>query len=105
MRMADPAVQKTYDICLEVLAERARQKRKGYSPDHDDDHDDESLLQAARCFLFGTPYSRVDHRNTELAGPPWPWDPVFDTRAKHSRRKQLIIAMALICAEVERLDR
>lgn len=90
--------EKALAIIEDVLKERGKQICKGYDAAHDDEHWLDELLQAALCFIHGTPKDGDSI-------PRWPWDPKHDTRAKHSRRHQLIIAMALICAEIERLDR
>lgn len=38
---------------------------------------------------------------------PWPvsWCETWDARGRHERRKQLVVAAALLVAEIERLDR
>lgn len=35
----------------------------------------------------------------------WPWDKQYDKREKHDRIRRLVIAAALIVAEIERLQR
>lgn len=109
----------------DVAAERERQRTvEGWTPAHDDKHTDGSLALAAA--LYAAPvnlYAREDSASANglpsiAFEDPWPWVnyeeglrggshpvPAWDGRAKHSRRRKLVIAAALILAEVERLDR
>lgn len=64
-------------VLSDVLNERTKQVRQGYDASHDDEHDNEQLLQAALCFVFGPKGSR------DSKSPPWPWDPKYDKIAKH----------------------
>lgn len=80
-----------------IVDERLRQQyEEGWDESHDDQHVDEELAYAAAYYAC-----------PRLAGdtPYWPWDPEWDKSKKHSRESQLIIAGALILAELERLDR
>jgi hypothetical protein len=78
-------------VSEEILAERHRQiTDEGWFPEHDDQHADGEMAQAAACYAWSG---------------CWPWDVEWDKRLKHGRRKQLIIAAALLIAEIERLDR
>lgn len=89
-----------FDIAHEIVVERLRQiDHEGFDAGHDDQHDDLSIACAAAVYV--TPYEIFDRFGNSV----WPWDPEWDKRDKHDRRKQLIIAAALIVAEIERLDR
>lgn len=91
----------------DVLAERQRQvETEGWTAEHDDRHRDRSLALTAA--LYATPIPLLERR--ELAGgtayvDPWCWDRRWDKRRKHSERRRLVIAAALLLAEISRLDR
>lgn len=105
----------------EIGNERARQIGiEGWSPKHDDQHTDRSLALAAALYASPIPLQKVTiHENGSVTTrDPWPWwntdhDPqsrtpatqAWDKRAKHDYRRRLMIAGALIVAEIERLDR
>ncbi len=115
----------TDQALLDVATERARQiGAEGWTPEHDDQHDDGSLALAAALYAAPEPLRRVTvGPNGMTAIDPWPWvrrcwagreqagDPMMgrinegDGRLKHDRRRQIVIAGALIVAEIERLDR
>ncbi len=110
-------------IAMEIKAERVAQiKHHGWTPAHDDDHDDGALALAAACYATPEPlYSaRVDAAYGFSFADPWPWDSEFDRRGWDesrgevlanralpfaARRRLLVKAAALIAAEIERLDR
>ena len=82
----------------DVLAERQRQiSAEGWNPEHDDEHVEGQLSDAAACYaLFAT-----DQRKPVPAH--WPWS---DNWWKQSgQRRDLVKAGALILAEIERIDR
>ncbi len=99
----------------DVLAERLRQQEKeGWTPWHDDLHNDFSLTKAAivyascaatdgpdRAVLDQFGLVGVTHKLKKL----WPtsWD--ISWLKPKDRRRDLIKAAALIVAEIERLDR
>jgi hypothetical protein len=75
----------------EIEEERVRQMlEEGYSPEHDDGHEDGELRRAAAA------YSLQDHRL-------WPWDD--DSWKPRTIRRDLLRSAALLIAEVQRLDR
>ncbi|MDB5584836.1 MAG: hypothetical protein JWR80_10012 [Bradyrhizobium sp.] len=79
------------DAAYEVLAERERQfSREGWTPGHDDSHDQCEMAHAAASYALG---------NTLY----WPWDMKWWKPA--DPRRNLIRAGALIIAEIERIDR
>lgn len=90
---------------MDVLGERARQRRmEGYDDAHDDAHDDFTLSSAAIAYtmdarLRGT----TGHGFTDTPPPNWPWD-ASDWKPKLVRQA-LVVAAALIIAEIERIDR
>ena len=77
----------------EVLAERLRQiGQEGYTLARDDHHRKGQLRLAGACYALYRPYSSL-----------WPWQPECFKSKGH--RQNLIIAAALLVAEIERLDR
>ena len=114
----------------EIAAERKRQiESEGWSAEHDDDHDSGELASAAACYAIKASTGEA-FANTEVAmnqyrrgDPPfqWPWYddcdvsggrgdcPVWGKRPAwwkpKNPRRDLILAAALIVAEIERLDR
>lgn len=84
---------------LDVLAERRRQmEREGWTPEHDDEHEDGELSRAAAAYAVeGIVWS---HMPRSL----WPWD-MASWYKPTTRRRNLVKAAALILAEIERLDR
>lgn len=76
----------------DVLAERRRQVEvEGWSPEHDDGHVGGEIAHAAGDWV-----------SSGQKPPSWSW---AADKAKHPRRRQLVIAAALTLAEIERLDR
>lgn len=95
----------------DILNERRRQiESEGWSEDHDDQHTDQSLalvaaLYAAPVELFG---AETDSNGRFFAfEDPWPttWDESWDRRDDFSPRRRLVVAAALLIAEIERIDR
>lgn len=102
-----------YEFVIQsIVAERERQKSvEGWTLEHDDTHKNGELALAAACYASRDElymrepvykYNLVRNVNWRSA---WPWDAKWDKRAKHSRERRLIIAGALIVAELERLSR
>ena len=82
----------------EVRIERRRQiEKKGWNETHDDEHDDGALAQAAAAYAYAD--TSEEHALAEL----WPWDEKYFRQEGH--RENCIKALALLCAEVERIDR
>ncbi|MFY9141498.1 hypothetical protein [Sulfuricurvum sp.] len=82
-----------------VEKERTRQiVQKGYTTEHDDEHVDGELADAAACYVTD---------NTEYIdlSEMWPWSFEFFKKEDHSRKQQLIIAAAFINAEYDRIVR
>jgi len=89
-------------IVEEILRERIRQvEKEGWSCEYDDTHDEGQLARAAACYAV-YPKLLYDQNRVEV----WPWDnfdQVWNKRSQYRRR--LVIAAALLVAEIERLDR
>lgn len=108
----------------DIVAERERQiSAEGWTPEHDDEHDDYSLGLAAAAYAGGVDCgSKVVGYTDDVSGGrgdtpvwgvrnkrvpiPWPasWDPRW-WKPTGDRRRDLVKAGALIVAEIERLDR
>ena len=105
----------------EIADERRRQvEAEGWTPEHDDKHSDRSLSMAAALYAAPEPLYQLERvaDGDFLFRDPWPWfervpgarggwlpTRAWDKRGKHDRRRRLVIAAALIVAEIERLDR
>lgn len=85
-----------------VQAERFRQETKGYDSFHDDKHNDGSMLTFAFLILGDL---APDIRSG------WPAEWAEKVRSKYDRgsvdnyRRRLVVAAAMICAEIDRFDR
>jgi hypothetical protein len=99
---------------LELVAkERARQiNDEGYKREHDDEHTDGSLADAAACYavssslyIFKVRDDNPHNMRIKLLDPVWPWNESYFKKDKHPRKKQLIISAALLMAEYDRLER
>lgn len=85
----------------DVLAERARQiSVEGWTPEHDDEHDDGSMAKAAACYALGEGGASGSREYVSF----WPWGQQW-AKFSRDRRRNLVKAGALILAEIERLDR
>lgn len=94
-----------------ALSERLRQVHvKGYTDQHDDDHEDSELAIAAACYLVHGTGRRVLRQvlpGTFLASAEdaWPWDEDYDKREERGDFGRVVIAAGLVIAELERLLR
>lgn len=96
---------KPFRAWTDIVAERNRQRAmEGYDDQHDDTHDDFSLSSAAIAYLRDT-VARGGGEQGFVNRPPeeWPWAK-GDWKPKELRRN-LVIAAALLVAEIERIDR
>lgn len=92
----------TKSVLAEIAAERDRQINvKGWTPEHDDVYRFDELSTAAACYAVEGTNATV----LEASRDAFPWADNYDSRKRHSRRERLIIAAALIVAEIEREDR
>jgi hypothetical protein len=107
-----------------IAAERQRQmEEEGWTPEHDDTHQDGSLAMAAACYAA---HERIYVERRVALGPmftdPWPWENEADKRKNDGRGaanypnaipaagsvervRMLVRAGALIAAEIDRLQR
>lgn len=87
---------------LDALRERARQVTgEGWTPEHDDAHRKGELIHAALCYATHAGSDEVFRRYTRPSGWPWEhswWKPT-------TPRGDLVKAIALLLAELDRLDR
>jgi hypothetical protein len=92
---------------LEMIAvERNRQiEKEGYDSDHDDAHTSGELAMAAACYAAPVPIHTVAFCGDGEAHDAWPFDEDLDTREDHDDLRRLVIAGALLVAEIERLQR
>lgn len=85
----------------DVFDERRRQvEKEGWTPEHDDQHEDGAIAAAAACYAIGKDsLINIGGHIVRL----WPWED-WCWKPK-DRRRDLVRAGALIIAEIERLDR
>ncbi|OPD82777.1 hypothetical protein AO944_21295 [Pseudomonas aeruginosa] len=91
---------------LDVQAERRRQiTAEGWTPEHDDEHADGQMAQAAGCYALHAGGISTDWPDGRQNGAAlfWPWDK--DSWKPTTPRRDLVKACALALAEIERLDR
>jgi hypothetical protein len=85
-----------------IAAERRRQiEQEGWTPDHDDEHDDEALAMCAA--IYATPEDRRSYFAGGFLPCGWPLD-ACDWKPG-DRIRELEKAGALIAAEIDRLLR
>lgn len=86
-------------VFAEIVIERQRQvSAEGYTTAHDDEHTRGEIASAAAVYaLLGGGTDR------DVARCHWPWDE--PSLKDHTPRNCLVIAGALILAELERIDR
>lgn len=106
--MAETTLNLT-EAAIDVLAERRRQiEAEGWTPEHDDIHDDGQLALAAVCYALPT-WQRSEIPTLTFSGSLpllrriWPWG--WEWWRPKNARADLVKAGALILAEIERLDR
>ncbi|MGD8185463.1 hypothetical protein ACP9M8_16345 [Pseudomonas aeruginosa] len=91
---------------LDVQAERRRQiEAEGWTPQHDDEHADGQMAQAAGCYALHAGGIGTDWPDGRQNGSAlfWPWDK--DWWKPTTPRRDLVKACALALTEIERLDR
>jgi hypothetical protein len=101
----------------DIVDERLRQiDVEEWTPEHDDSHIDGSLALVAACYAAPKRiYEKIKVAFGFAFVDPWPWPSFFRgneitdctkwNKKGKTRRRQLVIAGALIVAEIERLDR
>jgi hypothetical protein len=94
-------------VMLEALCERLRQVHaEGYTFAHDDGHPAEmAMAAAAYAWISGRLVRGGVVSDSEEPPPWWPWGRGAWKPTGKSPRRMLVIAIALLCAEVERMDR
>ncbi|MDI3652242.1 hypothetical protein QK396_25450 [Pseudomonas aeruginosa] len=89
---------------LDVQAERRRQiTAEGWTPEHDDEHDNGEMARAAACYALAGSSAPNDGTAALLVSLAWPWDEQWWKPT--TTRRDLVKACALALAEIERLDR
>lgn len=106
-----------------ITEERQRQiEKEGWTSEHDDEHEGGELAYAAICYAAPVPIFTKEVNGGDIKFiDPWPWFdtvevtryddglttqvPAWDKRKKHSKLRKLVIAGALIAAEIDRLHR
>jgi len=93
-----------------IADERRRQiEEEGWTDKHDDQHDMGGLANAAACYAATVPeiyrYHKRGRHQDHIFRSLWPWHEKWDKRDKHDRKRRLVIAGALIAAEIDRLQR
>lgn len=108
--LAEVAIEPTPDpispAIADVAAERRRQiEAKGWTPEHDDEHDrDNALSRAAACYALAGLGANGPFWVNRLQVPQQVWPYRWEWKPK-DRRFNLVRAAALLVAEIERLDR
>lgn len=92
-------MQKEQDPGLALIIEERNKQLQRWSDQHDDQHDDGSLVRAAMTCLAGSYY-----RAAGFWPPSWSRAYLVEFRKK-TREERLAIAGALIAAELSRLER
>lgn len=95
----------------DIAYERMRQiGLEGYTPEHDDEHDNGEIALAAATYALLAGAELGDEENMDLDAAimhvtkwVWPWSP--KALKPTDARRMLIKSAALIVAEVERIDR
>lgn len=91
-----------------IHAERLRQMdAEGWTEEHDDGHDDESLAMAASVYArpeFGRTYY-MDPEDGAFKPKDWPWEDDAFKPTPDDRIRELAKAGALIAAEIDRIER
>ena len=91
-------------ILKEIEEERKRQvETEKYSPESDDFWSNGELANAAATYAL-TPVMRKSLEAKEVP-KTWPFGKEYYKPRKDYRRRELIMAAALLIAEIERLDR
>ena len=90
-----------------IAAERQRQiEVKGYTDQEDEYNNDCNELSLAAICYAAPENIYIRSKRTYTAEEyidPWPWNKDYDNRSKHNRLRRLVIAGALIAAEINRL--
>lgn len=102
--MSDQQTRGTITGAEMIAVERQRQiEAEGWAPGHDAMHDGGELAVAAACYAVEGTYAEtvIGHDLADAGKDAWPWAG-WDKRKKHDRLRRLVIAGALIAAEIDR---
>lgn len=92
-----------------ITAERARQvSQEGWTLEHDDEHDNSELLDAADCYLQQGMHTARGGDSSQEDGwtmGAWPWERSWWKPDYLDPIPNLVKAAALIAAEIDRLQR
>lgn len=81
------------DFLGQVMEERLRQESKGYSAEHDFQHMDGSIADAAAHYAA-----------TKDIDGLYPWDKQYDSKSKHDKERLMVISATMLMAEYVRLQ-
>lgn len=96
-------MSRTKLVLQEIFDKRERQiTYHGWTPEHDDQHDSFEMAEAAACYAR-TPRDRQNDEEFTNYPVCWPWDAKW--WRPEDNRENLMKAISLLVAEVERLDR
>lgn len=89
-----------------IAVERERQiYDEGWTQEHDDEHRGGELSQAAICYAYISAFVPMSRMPSSLEIPTaWPWDEEW-WKPSSDPIRNLVKAGALICAEIDRLQR
>jgi hypothetical protein len=91
-------------VLVEIGLERARQVRsEGRTFEHDDEHKTGELAAAAGCYATHASCQIAYPETKHVPGVEWPFEP--EAWKPKTPRRNLVIAAALIIAEIQRIDR
>ena len=106
-----------------ITEERQRQiNNEGWTAEHDEQHTEGELALVAALYATPEPlYVKRKNGGNISFIDPWPWHdevectrygdgltykvPAWDKRKKHNKLRRLVIAGALIAAEIDRLEK
>ena len=90
-----------------IAKERERQiNEEDWDAEHDAEQFSGDLARAAICYAAPVPIFEKSESRGEIAFcDPWPrdWDEEYDKRGKHGPIRRLVIAGALIAAEIDKI--
>ena len=105
--MSDPILTDDRNLTravYDVLTERAKQRVK-WGDNHDDEHSDGSLAATASLLAYPNGYDANQDPLNAVCIPAPSWGMALLARHAGDTREQLVIAAALLLAEIERIDR
>lgn len=96
----------TKKVIEEILLERERHAKIGFTPEHDDLHVRGTLSGAAACYAINAAWLlNPETEKTQLEGVPVWWTLESEQWKPKTSRKDLVRAASLIIAEIECIDR